>query len=96
MSLKEYLITDTCGPLMHNSPCLLGPRLSPVLTSTIFASVFGKSTPQDPGLKISSLVEVTTGAVSVIPQPSRNLTFGAFFLNNSINASPTGAAPTFS
>lgn len=98
LTLKNPIIHMqlTCGPLIHNSPRSFGPKLFPVSTSTIFASVLGISTPHEPDIIISSLVDNPTGDSSVIPHPSRNFTVGAFFLNDSINVSPTGAAPTFS
>ena len=90
--LKNIL---TCGPRIHNSPTSFGPTFFPVFTSTIFPSVLDIRTPHDPGIMISSLVDNATGDNSVMPQPSRNFTFGAFFLNSSTSVSPTGAAPTY-
>lgn len=85
----------TCGPLTHSSPGIFGPRLFPVSGSTIFPSVLDISTPQEPGTMTSSRVDNATGDSSVMPQPSRNFTLGAFFLNESTSVSPTGAAPTY-
>ena len=84
----------TWGPLIHNSPISFGPNAFPLFKSMIFASVLGKRYPQDPALNALSCVLHIVGDVSVIPYPSRSLTFGAFLRKRSIKASPTGAPPT--
>ena len=60
-----------------------------------FIFMLGMSWPEAPLVSTSSpRVKVITGEASVIPKPSRNLTFGAFLWNKLISAWPVGAAPT--
>ena len=59
----------TWGPRIQISPSWLGPRSSPLATSTTLHSVLGSAGPTDPGITLGarSGTEWLTGLVSVRP-----------------------------
>ncbi|RRT57270.1 hypothetical protein B296_00030736, partial [Ensete ventricosum] len=59
------------GPRTQSSPLCPGPSVSPVVGSTILASVFGPSRPVEPNTLLSSgvLVPATPPVDSVNPYP---------------------------
>src|SRR5215831_17660984 len=61
-----------CGPRAQSSPSSPGPSSSPVATSTTLSSVFGTTSPDEPGrIRAGSShgFSASTELVSVMPQP---------------------------